>query len=111
VALREIKRYQKTFELLICKLPFSCLVRKISQESQNGLRFQKTALEALQEATEAFIIGYFEGIVCYLYAIYEVLTLLDCNMNAIHAKRVAIQYKDSQLVSDNMMIMVMQLDD
>jgi histone H3/H4 len=75
VALREIKRYEKSFELLIRKQPFSCLVREISLVSREGLRFQKTALEALQEATESFTIGYFEGIVNYLYAIHDVLTL------------------------------------
>jgi histone H3 len=97
VALREIKKFQNTFELLIRKLPFSRLVREVAQEYNKGMRFQKTALEAIQEATEAFMVGYFEGIVCYYYAIYDVLTLSDCNMNAIHAKRVTIQYRDSRL--------------
>jgi histone H3/H4 len=43
------------------------------------------------------MIGYFEGIVNHICAIYNVLTLSDCNINAIHAKRVTIQYKDSRL--------------
>ncbi|KAH7075719.1 histone-fold-containing protein, partial [Paraphoma chrysanthemicola] len=81
VALREIRRYQKSTELLIRKLPFGRLCREITQEIGNDLRYQRSALEAMQEATEAFLVGYFE----------------DCNINAIHAKRVTIQEKDSRL--------------
>lgn len=83
VALREIRRYQKSTELLLQKLPFSRLVREIvvDQTSQQYFRFQRSAIAALQESTEAFIVGYLE----------------DCNLNAIHAKRVTIQQKDSWL--------------
>jgi hypothetical protein len=45
MALREIRRYQKSTELLIRKLPFQRLVCKIAQE-----RFQSSAVMALQEA-------------------------------------------------------------
>ena len=81
VALREIRRYQKTTELLIRKLPFSRLVREITQDFKTDLRFQPQAFAALQEAAEAYIIGLFE----------------DTNLCAIHAKRVTIMPKDIQL--------------
>jgi len=81
VALREIRRYQKSTELLIRKLPFQRLVREIAQEFRTDLRFQASAVLALQEAAEAYIVGLFE----------------DTNLAAIHAKRVTIMPKDIQL--------------
>jgi histone H3 len=81
VALREIRKYQKSADLLIRKLPFQRLVREIAQNLKNDLRFQSTALEALQEAAEAYLVELFAN------------TLL-C---AIHAKRVTIMPKDLQL--------------
>jgi histone H3 len=81
VALREIRRYQKSTELLIRKLPFQRLVRELAQEFKTDLRFQSTALLALQEASEAYLVGLFE----------------DTNLCAIHAKRVTIMPKDIQL--------------
>src|SRR5258705_7949422 len=71
VALREIRRYQKSTELLIRKLPFARLVREITQDFKNDLRFQRTAILALQEASEAYLVSIFE----------------DANLAAIHAKR------------------------
>ncbi|ORZ41063.1 histone H3 h3_3 [Catenaria anguillulae PL171] len=81
VALREIRRYQKSTELLIRKLPFQRLVREIAQDFKTDLRFQSSAVGALQEAAEAYLVGLFE----------------DTNLAAIHAKRVTIQPKDIQL--------------
>lgn len=81
VALREIRRYQKSTELLIRKLPFQRLVREIAQEYKADLRFQSAAIGALQEAAEAYLISLFE----------------DTNLCAIHAKRVTIMTKDIQL--------------
>lgn len=81
VALREIRRYQKSTDLLIRKLPFQRLVREISQEFRNDLRFQSTAIMALQEAAESYLVGLFE----------------DVNLCAIHANRVTIMPKDVQL--------------
>ena len=81
VALREIRRYQKSTELLIRKLPFQRLVREIAQDFKTDLRFQSSAVAALQEASEAYLVGLFE----------------DTNLAAIHAKRVTIQPKDIQL--------------
>ena len=52
VALREIRQYQKSTELLIRKLPFARLVREIAQDFQTDLRFQSSAIGALQEASE-----------------------------------------------------------
>ena len=53
VALREIRRYQKSTELLLRKLPFQRLVREIAQDFKSDLRFQSSAILALQEASEA----------------------------------------------------------
>ncbi|RWS30899.1 histone H3 variant-like protein [Leptotrombidium deliense] len=53
VALREIRRYQKTTDLLIARAPFQRLIREITQElSVEGIRYQTAALIALQEAAE-----------------------------------------------------------
>jgi len=52
VALREIRRYQKSTELLIRKLPFQRLVREIAQDFKSDLRFQSSAIGALQESVE-----------------------------------------------------------
>ncbi|KAL5730546.1 5-hydroxytryptamine receptor 2A [Ranunculus cassubicifolius] len=81
VALREIRKYQKSTELLIRKLPFQRLVREIAQDFKTDMRFQSSAVAALQEAAEAYLVGLFE----------------DTNLCAIHAKRVTIMPKDIQL--------------
>jgi histone H3 len=81
VALREIRKYQKSTDLLIRKLPFQRLVRDIASDYKSELRFQASAVLALQEATEAYMVGLFE----------------DTNLCAIHAKRVTIMPKDIQL--------------
>ncbi|XP_056603764.1 uncharacterized protein LOC130420701 [Triplophysa dalaica] len=60
VALREIRRYQKSTELLIRKLPFQRLVREIAQDFKTDLRFQSSAVMALQESSEAYLVGLFE---------------------------------------------------
>lgn len=103
VALREIRRYQKSTELLIRKLPFQRLVsslpanlspllslreanadsssfcasqvREIAQDFKSDLRFQSSAIGALQESVESYLVSLFE----------------DTNLCAIHAKRVTIQ--------------------
>ena len=80
-ALREIRRYQKSTELLLRKLPFQRLVREIAADFKGDLRFQSSAVFALQEAAEAYLVGLFE----------------DTNLCAIHAKRVTIMPKDLQL--------------
>ncbi|KAH8047583.1 hypothetical protein JL722_13027 [Aureococcus anophagefferens] len=72
---------QKSTELLVRKLPFQRLVREIAQDFKTDLRFQGSAVLALQEAAEAYLVGLFE----------------DTNLCAIHAKRVTIMPKDIQL--------------
>jgi histone H3 len=57
VALRQIRKYQASTELLIRKLPFQRLVKEIAQEYKTDLRFQSTAILALQEASEAYLIS------------------------------------------------------
>ena len=81
VALREIRKYQKSTELLIRILPFQRLVREIASDFKSDLRFQSSAVLALQEASESYLVGLFE----------------DTNLCAIHAKRVTIMPKDMQL--------------
>lgn len=84
VALREIRKYQKSTDLLIRKAPFQRLVREIADDLgliSTGTRFQSSAILALQEASEAYLVGLFE----------------DTNLCAIHAKRVTIMPKDMQL--------------
>ena len=81
VALREIRKYQKSTELLIRKLPFQRLVREIAQDFKSDLRFRAQAIFALQEAAESYLVALFE----------------DTNLCAIHAKRVTIMPKDIQL--------------
>ncbi|CAE7212974.1 ch3-II [Symbiodinium pilosum] len=60
LALREIRKYQKSTELLIRKLPFQRLVKEIAQEVKSDLKFQTQAILALQEAAEAYLVGLFE---------------------------------------------------
>lgn len=89
VALREVRKYQRSTDLLIRKLPFSRLVREVAQDmttqvndySEVGLRWQSSAILALQEAAEAYLVHLFE----------------DANLCAIHAKRVTIMQRDIQL--------------
>ena len=81
VALREIRRYQKSTDLLIRTMPFQRLVREIIQDFKLDLRVCSGAYIALQEATEAYLVGLFE----------------DVQLCAIHSKRVTIMPKDVQL--------------
>ena len=59
-ALREIRQYQKSTDLLLRKLPFSRVVREIAQKYGGEIRFQAAALQALQVATEAHLVSLFE---------------------------------------------------
>jgi len=81
VALREIRRYQKNTDLLLRKAPFQRLVKEIAQDFKSDVRMQSTAMLALQEAAEAYLVGLFH----------------DTNECALHAKRVTIMPKDMQL--------------
>ncbi len=82
VSLHEIRKYQKTTDPLIRKLPFQRLVREIAQDFKGDLRFQTTAVLAQQEASEAYLTGIFE----------------DSQLSAIHTKRVTVMPKDIKLV-------------
>lgn len=84
VALREIRRFQKSTDLLIPRSPFLRLMREVINEVKEGpslLRVQVGAVGALQEAAEAYLVGLFE----------------DTNLCAIHAKRVTIMPRDIHL--------------
>ena len=91
VALREIRRYQKSTECLIKRSTFQKLIREISQEYRvcpDGpgtpsvqVCFQSTTIAALQEAAENFIVGLFE----------------DMNLLVVHAKRLTVMSRDIRL--------------
>ena len=81
MALKEIRHYQKFIGFLIRKLPFQRLVQEIAIEVAQEMQFQSSALLALQEAAEAYLMGLFE----------------DTNLCAIHARRVTILPKNIQL--------------
>jgi histone H3/H4 len=100
VALRQIRQYQKSTELLIPKLPFARLVREIIQDlGPNVNRIQSLALGALQEAAEATLVREFESKIKTLLLIAIIILIqIVANLAAIHAKRVTIQAKDMVLV-------------
>ncbi|KAM0676601.1 histone H3-7 [Binucleata daphniae] len=83
VAIREVRRYQNSTELLMRKLPFQRFVRNITHQHKADLRFQGAALAALHEAIEAHLVSVFED-------------ALAC---ATHANRVTVMLKDINLVS------------
>ncbi|KFD49288.1 hypothetical protein M513_09840 [Trichuris suis] len=82
VALREIRPYQKSTELFIQRQPFQQLLQEMAQDFKNDRYLQMSAVLALQEAAEAYMVCLFEG----------------TNLCAIHARRVTIMAKDVQLV-------------
>ncbi len=77
----EIQKYQKLTDLLICKAPFQHFLWEIAQDFKNDICFHSTAVLALQEALEAYLIGLFE----------------DTNLCSFHTKHVTIMKKDMQL--------------
>jgi len=81
VALREIRRYQKSTEMLLPRASFQRMVREVTQSIDTKWRYQKTALMALQEAAEAYMVSLFE----------------DINAAAIHAGRTTVMVKDLHL--------------
>jgi len=80
-ALKEIRNFQKSTDLLIHRLPFVRLVKEITLSYHHSLQWQSIALEAIQHASEDYIIGLME----------------DANLSALHAKRVTIMPKDIHL--------------
>lgn len=77
-ALSEIRKFQKSTDLLIHRLPFARLVKEITLTYHHSLQWQSIAIEAVQHACEDYIIGLME----------------DANLSAIHAKRITIMPKD-----------------
>ena len=78
----EILQFQKSTDLIICKLPFSCLVSKIVLEvGWYDMHFQVHAILTLQEAAETYLVGLME----------------DINLCTIHAKCITLIPKDIQL--------------
>lgn len=81
IDLRELRRYQKNTEYLIRRLQFQRLVREIVKSVKMNIKFQVRAIEVLQEASEAYIVGLFE----------------DTSLSSTSEKRVTILPKDIQL--------------
>ena len=81
-ALREIRHFQRSVDLLIPLLPFQRLVHEIAQDCRMNLRFQSSGILALQEAAEAWLVSLFENV----------------NLCCIHRGRITIFPKDFYLV-------------
>lgn len=81
VALRQVRKFQKSTNLLLRKAPFQRLVRELAGNYKDGLRFASSAVLALQEATESYIVS----------------VLSDTNLCAIHSRRVTIMPRDLHL--------------
>ena len=83
VALREIRKYQKSTQLLVARLPFANLCRELILARVNGQRYycRKDVFAVLQEASEALILQLMQG----------------ANLCAIHDKRVTIFPRDIAL--------------
>ncbi len=81
VALRQIRKFQKSTDLLLLKAPFQRLVREVATSQKEGLRFAASAVAAIQEATESAIVS----------------LLSDANLCALHSKRVTVMPKDLSL--------------
>ncbi len=82
VALREIQKFQKNTDLLIRKAPFQRLICKIALKfGKSNLRMQSTAILALQEAAEYFMVDVFS----------------DTNLCAMHGKHITIMRKEMVL--------------
>ncbi|KAH0793145.1 histone H3 [Histomonas meleagridis] len=79
--IKEVMRYQREINFLIPKAPFRRVVREIAEKINPTIKFNERALQALQEASEAFIVGTMEdGVLC-----------------TIHASRVTLMKKDVEL--------------
>lgn len=108
VALREIRRYQKSTELLMRRAPFGRLVKEIAQEYKTDLRFHAPGLLAIQEAAEAHLVvsGVSESheSPCHFTTLF--FTPIHFNLQGlfadtmlltIHRKRVTVTARDMQL--------------
>jgi len=75
---------QDSTDLIIPRAPFTRLVREIAEDFKTDTRFQATAIEAIQESAEGFVVEIFEKV----------------KMIANHSNRVTVQPKDIHLLSD-----------
>lgn len=83
-ALQEIRKYQRSTDLLLSRMPFARLVKEVTDQfitEDQQLRWQSMAILALQEASEAYLVGLLE----------------HTNLLALHARRVTVMRKDMQL--------------
>ena len=92
-ALREIRKYQRSTDLLLLKRPFRDLLKedeiggKFTPDGEGAavdVRYQATAVLTLQEALETFLVGFFE----------------DANLVAINSRRVTVSDRDLNTVKE-----------
>ncbi|CCE65923.1 hypothetical protein TPHA_0N01420 [Tetrapisispora phaffii CBS 4417] len=84
LAMYEIRKYQRSTDLLISKIPFARLVKEVTEQfttEEQNFRWQSMAILALQEASEAYLVGLLE----------------HTNLLALHARRITVMRKDMQL--------------
>lgn len=100
-ALMEIRKYQKSVNMLIPLAPFARLVKEIMGDIffGSGFRIQSSAMKALQESAESMLVAEFESkLINFSINLYTNLFYIVTNLAAIHAKRITIQVKDMLLV-------------
>ena len=61
IALHEIHQFQKSVDLLIPLLSFGRVICEVTQDYKVGLQFQSSALMAIQEAAETYLVNLFEA--------------------------------------------------
>jgi histone H3/H4 len=100
-ALKEIRHYQKAETLLIPAAPFGRVVRDVALQLKPDLRFQRSAILALQESAESVLINELASkFTVSIYYISTNIVIIVANLAAIHAKRVTIQQKDMELIKN-----------
>ena len=100
-ALKEIRHYQKAETLLIPAAPFGRVVRDVALQLKPDLRFQRSAILALQESAESVLINELASkFTVTIYYISTNIVIIVANLAAIHAKRVTIQQKDMELIKN-----------
>ena len=104
--MKEIRHYQKAETLLIPAAPFGRLVRDVALQVKPDVRFQRSAMVALQEASESILTNELASkFTLIFHYIFTYIVIIVANLAAIHAKRVTIQQKDMELIK-NLRVMI-----
>jgi len=81
MALRKIRKFQRSTETLIPKLSFQRLVKEVAQKARADLRFQSTAIAALQEASEDYLVGIMaDSVMCMLHGGHKTMMTKDLQL-------------------------------